>query len=104
MSGLGQGDQEAAPSSLHSRVEPVDGVGRLPVTLVWLVPPAGRPLGAGAEAGADVSTVQLVEDGVPTLPAASTVRVRSVCWPSARPEAVNGLVHVAQAAPSSEHW
>ncbi len=54
--------------------------------------------------GATVSMVQVKLAGVASmLPAASVARTRSVCGPSARADNVCGLVHVAKAAPSSEH-
>ncbi len=54
--------------------------------------------------GAAVSTVNVWEAGVASvLPAASRARTSNVCDPSLSFAAVNGVVHAANAAPSTRH-
>ena len=69
-----------------------------------LTPPVGPAVMVGAALGGVVSTTHVSLAMAPVLPAASTWRTRMAWLPSARPVRDRGLVHVAQAAPSSEHW
>jgi hypothetical protein len=55
-------------------------------------------------AGPVVSTVHVEDAGALVFPTASVPWTRNVCEPSTRPVYVFGLVQIANAAPSSEHW
>ena len=93
----------APASTLHSNVEPTC------VDVNWKSPVASV-LGFASAAvivvfGGAVSTVHVCESGVASmLPARSIARTRNVCEPSASAAVVNGVMHAANVAPSSEHW
>ena len=90
------------PSTRHWNVvsgSPVS-VAEIPVFAVMVV---GRPAIPGADAGATVSTVQVMLTGVLALPAASSARTFTTCDPLASPESASGLVQGAQLLPSIWH-
>ena len=90
------------PSSEHSNVVSPSPV-KVNTGCVLEVSAGGVPVSGGA-VGAVLSTVHMLDTLGPGLPAASIWRTESVCWPSVRPDVLNGLVQVPQPPKSSLHW